>query len=331
MKKLFYIIGTIVLSFWLTTVLLSGCKRFADIPPVVEEYKPDTSVTKTVSNRKVLLISIDGLKGDFLKANMPVGINNLLSHSKYMFVPHPNAYFPINSTSSWGSMLTGNAETRLWDSTFYAIPDTTIFVPLPANITVVRYIKNIRFSDRIVVISPWRGMAHNLLAEADVKTVTSEDEETKNELIKSITNDSAVLTIAQFTGVRNAGKQYGFSSDSYKEALQQVDAQISAIVNAVKSRSGYANEKWLTLITTAQMRDSIMTLSNYQKTGQYIPEFIIAYNEKFTRQDLSELKPALYVKREDVTANILYWLKMPGALGVKNGLPWLNNFELEAN
>ena len=314
----------------LCSLALTGCKKFADIPAVIETYTPDSIIQAQPNNGKVLLISIDGLKGDYLSANLPPNVSNVLAHSKYMFVPHPGSYFPINNTSSWGSMLTGNSETRLWDSSFFAVPDTTLYVPVPPNLSVARYIKNYDHELLVAAISPWQSLVNNLLSDADKKRVTTGDDETKIETVNSLATDNAVLTVVQFTGVQKAGLQNGFGSAAYKAALQQVDVYIGEIMAALEGRQNYANERWLTLITTAQVRYPRMTALNYLASGQYIPEFTIAHSKNFTRQNMNELRPPLYIKREDMTANILYWLKITNAIGIRNSVPWLNNFELEA-
>lgn len=309
--------------------LLGGCKKFPDPGLVIEEYQPDTTVRVSKGDRKVLLITIDGLRADILSQLKPASFENILKNAKYSFSAVTN--LPVNNTGSWGSMLTGNFDTRLWDSTFYAVPvDTTNTIPVPLNITALRYTHGEDIGKRIVAVADWPNLVNTLMNDADKKLVTTGDEATKAAVEQVLRTDSADLIVARFSDVQKAGAQYGFAdTDGYKAAIQKVDSYVGAVMNALRSKPDYASEKWLTLITTTQVSDTLLTTENWANSPLQIPSFVIAHYPGFTPQDITKINPAIIARTEDITALILYWLRVSKPTSVVNGFSWIDRFELE--
>lgn len=322
----FYKISAIFLA---TVLLISGCKKFADPGIIIQEYKPDTTIRSVSGQRKMLVINIDGLAANVLQNLKPQTLTSLLQRSKYSFSTATN--LPVNNTSALGSMFTGNYETRLWDSTFYAVPvDTTNTIPVPLNLTAFRYIHNVHPIKKIAAVADWGNLVNTLLADADKKIVTNTDLETKTNVENLVKTENLDLVFARFSSVQKAYKDFGYTTGpEYDAAINQVDGYVGDILTALKSRTNYQNEKWLTVITTTQVSDTLLTAKNWAGSPVKIPGFIIAHYDGFTSQDITKLNPAIIAKNEDVAAMMLYWLSVAKPTTLSNGTSWLDRFELE--
>lgn len=315
--------------FLATVLLISGCKKFADPGIIIQDYKPDTTIRSVSGQRKMLVINIDGLAANVLQNLKPPTFTSLLQHSKYSFSTATN--LPVNNTSALGSLFTGNYETRLWDSTFYAVPvDTTNTIAVPLNLTAFRYIHNVVPTKKIAAVADWGNLVTTLLADADKKVVTADDLQTKTNVENIVKSENMDIVFARFSSVQKAGKQYGFAAGAeYEAAINVVDGYVGDIMNALKSRVGYKDEKWLTVITTTQVSDTLLTTKNWEASPIKIPGFILAHYDKFTSQDITKLYPAIVAKNEDVAAMMLYWLSVAKPSTLSNGTSWLDRFEME--
>lgn len=324
-KKLF------IITAGLMTVIASitGCKKFADPGVIIEEYKPDTTVRAVSGQRKMLLVNVDGLSADVLQALKPAAFQAILQNAKYSFGAITN--LPVNNTAALGTVFTGNSETRLWDSTFFAVPvDSTNTIPVPLNLTAFRYIHNVLPVKKFAAVADWPNLVTTLLDDADKKVVTANDSETKDKVGGILKNDNMDIVFARFSSVQKAGSQFGFKAGpEYESAVKTVDGYLGEIMNALKSRPNYKDEKWLTVITTTQVSDTLLTVQNWKDSPIKIPGFIIAHHTGFTSQDITKLNPAIVAKNEDIAAMMLYWLTVTKPSTLINGSSWLDRFELE--
>ncbi|MBO9593604.1 MAG: alkaline phosphatase family protein [Niabella sp.] len=323
MRTKIYNIASVFLA---SGILLAGCKKFADPGVIIEEYTPDTTVKAASNQRKMLLINIDGLSATVLQAIKPATLQGLLEHAKYSFNTTVNV--PVNNTASLGSLFTGNFETRLWDSTFYAVPvDSTSAIPVPLNLTAFRYIHDVLPSKKFAAVADWPNLVTTLLADADKKVVTSGDVETKTNVETILKSGNMDVVFARFSSVQKAGKQFGYGPGAdYEAAIRTVDGYIGDIMTALKSRPTFKDEKWLTLVTTTQVSDSLMKSKD---SNAKIPGFLIAHYPGFTGQDITKLNPAIQAKNEDVAPMMLYWLSVSKPSTITNGANWIDRFELE--
>ncbi|MCF3108543.1 alkaline phosphatase family protein [Niabella sp. CC-SYL272] len=326
MRKKLYSIAT---GVFVGSVLLAGCKKFADPGVQIEEYKADTTVRSVSNQRKMLLINIDGLAADVLQALKPATLQSLLQNGKYSFSTATN--LPVNNTAALGSMFTGNFETRLWDSTFYAVPvDSTNTIPVPLNMTAFRYIHDVFPSKKLAAVADWPNLVKTLLGDADKKVVTTSDAETKTSVENILRSENMDVVFARFSSVQKAGSQYGYKTGAeYEAAIRTVDTYIGDIMSALKSRPTYNAEKWLTVVTTTQVSDTLLTTKNWQDSPLKIPSFIIAHHKGFSGQDITKLNPAIVAKNEDLAAIMLYWLQVSKPNTMVSGSSWLDRFELE--
>ncbi|MBZ4191046.1 alkaline phosphatase family protein [Niabella beijingensis] len=322
-----YIVGAAVIMLCMGG--LYSCKKFPDPGLLIEEYKKDSTIRGVSNQRKLLLINIDGLNAEVLQAVKPPSIQGLLANAKYSFTTNVN--LPINNTSAWGSMYTGNFETRMWDSTFYAVPvDTTNTIPVPLNLTAFRYVHDVYPGKKIAAVADWPNLVNTLFADADKKLIATNDADTKTKVANLLKSDNADVVCARFSSVQQAGAAFGYApGTAYEAAIKNVDSYVGDIMTALKSRPGYKDEKWLTLITTTQVSDTLLTTKNWDSAAVKIPGFFIAHYAGFSSQDITKLNPVIIPRNEDVAAILLYWLSVAKPSTLSNGSSWLDRFELE--
>lgn len=232
------------------------------------------------------------------------------------------------NAGSWAGMITGNdiSQHRVFDSSFYPRPvDSSAGTPLSPNLSALRLLYNYKpGAFRTAAISSWGNLVNTLLKDADVKVVTGGDTDTKDQTVRVLKTDSARVIITQFGDVYNKGLQYGFSKTSapYADAVGRTDGYIGEMLNALKSRPGYTNEEWMVVITTTQGGSGV-------DRAPIAPGFFVAYNPMFKSQDLSLTNPAVNVLQQDLTPQLLYWMKVPQSAAVQKGQLWLDRFGIE--
>lgn len=232
------------------------------------------------------------------------------------------------NAGSWAGMMTGNDITRhrVFDSSFYPRPiDSSATTPLSPNLSVLRLLYNYKpGAIRTAAVSSWGNLVNTMLRDADVKVATGSDADTKDQAVRILQTDSARVIVTQFGDVYHKGVQYGFSNLAapYADAVSRTDGYIGEILNALKSRSNYNNEEWLVIVTTTQGGSGL-------DRAPIAPGFFVAYNPMFKSQDLTLTNPAVNVLQQDLTPQILYWMKVPQSSAVQKGQLWLDRFGIE--
>ncbi|RYG17783.1 MAG: hypothetical protein EOO07_10355, partial [Chitinophagaceae bacterium] len=244
MKK--YLNNTLLLFVAFLLPLYYSCKKFDNPPAVFEELKQLNTV-----QRKVLVISIDGLTGAELKTIAPPAIEELKKTGKYSYDLTRGAV--ANDAASWASMLTGTSygKHNIEKDDFLPTPSSDSHDVPTVYRNMFDYILQYK-SLKTAVVSPWANL-RNYLKIADFNPIVSTDLAVKDStlnLIKAQTQVGAI--IVNFRDVLAAGANGGYlaTNDTYKNAVLKADEYVGNIVAAVKARKTYANEDWLIIITT---------------------------------------------------------------------------------
>lgn len=245
--KTYINIKAIVYAMVWFVILGTGCKRYADPAPVFEEYGGD----KKVAERKVLIISIDGLAGEALQTIAPAAIKKLQATSKYSYsVANPQK---TNDVSSWVSMMTGVSISKhsIFDDSFIRGPGDDDHAVVKYYTSSYDYVMQYKPTYKTAVITPWMELRKYMLLATytpDAKTDAAVKDSTLN-LLK-LKNIGAM--VVNFRDVETAGNQAEFSAgnDVYKAAVIKADEYVGNIIDALKSRKEYAAEDWLVIVTT---------------------------------------------------------------------------------
>ncbi len=230
----------------LSGLTISSCTKYLNSPPVFEELKD-----LTTNQRKVLVISIDGLGGSSLEKIAPTTLTELQKNSKFAY----NTIKTETSASGWASMLTGTgyAKHKISNDNFESNQndDNHQHGDVTSYRNVLDYVTQYK-SVKTAIVTPWENL-RNFVKIADFAPIVSTDLAVKDSTIKLISISKSLGTIfTNFKDVEKAGTTGGYNENntSFKEAVIKTDEYIADIIKAVKARPGYAKEDWLIIITT---------------------------------------------------------------------------------
>lgn len=265
-----------IFNLWGFVVFLTvfiGCKEYDNPPPIFEEIK-DTAVPQ----RKVLLISIDGLGGEDLEELAPETIKKLQQNSKYSY----ETLITNSEAGGWASMMTGTSFSKhqIFEDNFerdlehdYEHGEMTNFR------NVLDYVTQYK-SVTTALITPWQNL-RNYLRNADFIPEVESDEAVRDstvKLLESVNNLGAV--VVNFKEVLKAGENGGFTLDNtnYKETILKTDTHLGALLTAVDARKNAEKEDWLIIVTTSQGGNV-----SVPKKG-----FVLLYNSAFKEFELKK-------------------------------------------
>ncbi|NQX91082.1 MAG: alkaline phosphatase family protein [Flavobacteriales bacterium] len=205
-----------------------------------------TSSAYSQTEKKVLIIGIDGTRSDALEfANTP-NIDGLIANGLYS----PDALSDDITISgpAWSSILTGVwADKHLVTGNGFANDD---FDTYP---TLFTYIEEYNPNLNTASICHWSPINNNIIQGAtDFSLNVSSDAELSSEVVDYLTNQDPDCMFIHFDEVDGAGHGNGFSVDvpQYIAAIENVDLLIGPILTAIEQRPNYSQEDWLILLTT---------------------------------------------------------------------------------
>lgn len=250
-----------------------SCKEYDNPPPIFEEIK-DT----TVPQRKVLLISVDGLAGEDLEELAPETVSRIQKNSKYSY----ETLITNSEAGGWASMMTGTSYSKhhIYADNFerdlehdYEHGDIVNFR------NVLDYVTQYK-SVTTALISPWENLRH-YLRNVDYNPIVQTDEEVRDStinLLSSVNNLGAV--VVNFKEVLKAGESGGFelTNNAYKEAILKSDEYLASLLDALDSRKNADKEDWLVIVTTSQGGNV-----SVPKKG-----FVLLYNPAFKEFELKK-------------------------------------------
>lgn len=204
------------------------------------------SITGYAQENKVLIIGIDGCRPDALVAANTPNIDKLIENSTYSLDAWNEG--TTSSGPSWSAMLTG-----VWQNK-HGVDDNSFsgknYDEYPHFF---QYVEEYNSELNTASICQWNPINDQIAAPvADyVKNVSSE-EELVLETINFLTNNNPDALFLHFDNIDGAGhgNGYGPTIPKYLEAIESVDTGVGRIVNALKQRTTYSDEKWLIIIST---------------------------------------------------------------------------------
>ncbi|RQO64101.1 hypothetical protein DBR40_26290 [Pedobacter sp. KBW01] len=257
-------------------VAFTACKKYDNPPPVFEELKPLNSI-----QRKVILISIDGVTGSELKAIDAPNLAELQKTSKYSFEVQKSGVG--NDVASWVTMVTGVsfAKHSIGTDNFERIqdPNGDDHAEIKSYRNVLDYITQYK-ATKTAVITPWDNL-RKYLRNADFSPVVSTDLAVKDSTINVLTKQDGVgAVMVHFRDAETAGGNGGFvaSNANYKNAILKSDEYVGNIITALRARKNYAKEDWLIILTTNHGGSSVNPQSG----------FLIASNKNFKQEEIKK-------------------------------------------
>jgi Domain of unknown function (DUF4983)/Type I phosphodiesterase / nucleotide pyrophosphatase/Concanavalin A-like lectin/glucanases superfamily len=268
----------------LLTVLLTGMACNKGFDRVLEQKKYTDSTSASVKNRKVLMVIMDGARGQSVRdANAP-NITALTDHAIFSWYSITDTQ--IADYTTWADLLTGVHKEK------HNIDGNTLDGNNLKNFPVFfKYIKERSPQTRITAFSASNDLG-NLVTDADVNKVFADDDAaTTSAALGELAKDSTGLVMVQYNGVDANGAQYGYdlSVPQYRAAILQTDDYIGQLLTAVKARKTYASENWMIVVvsnhggnyTIPPTEDDHTILSNPKvnsfiifATPEYLPSFV---------------------------------------------------------
>ncbi len=196
---------------------------------------------------KVLIIGIDGCRPDALIQASTPHIDAL--NSTGAFTPIAQTRPVTSSGPGWSNMLTG-----VWQNKHGVVDNSfngSHFDLYP------HFFDRIKANDPTIYCASvvrWSPIQSEIPKNADIDiSITSSDQVVTDEASDLLKNyaDLDVLFV-HLDDVDHAGHTYGFSPlvPQYIEAIEEKDAQVGQMVDALRSRKNYANEDWLIMVST---------------------------------------------------------------------------------
>lgn len=225
---------------------LFSCKKYANPDPVYE-----TLIKNVDRQRKVLVISIDGLSGAELQAVAPSNITALQKNAKYSY----NTLATPSDAAGWVSMTTGTsfAKHRVLADNFdrEVSPGEDEHTAVKSYRNVFDYVTQYK-ATKTALVTPWENL-RNYLKNTNFAPVVTTDLAVKDSTISILTSQPALGTIfVNFRDVETAGGNGGYTAanGTYKDAIIKADEYVGNILTALKSRKNYDGEDWLIILTS---------------------------------------------------------------------------------
>jgi hypothetical protein len=199
------------------------------------------------NERKVLVIGIDGVRGDAAVAANTPNLDALAANgiSSYEAQTLPITY----SGPGWTTILTGVWMDKHGVTSNAFIPNNIAEYP-----HFYEYVKGANPDLYTASIVHWSPI--NIFIAPDTYTDLEQDFDTdvavKDAAVDLMSNENPDITFLHFDDVDGAGHSTGFSADNptYISAIEIVDALVGEVMAAVQSRDNYLNEDWLIVVCT---------------------------------------------------------------------------------
>jgi len=224
----------------------TACKKYDNPPPVFEDIK-DFNGTQ----RKVIVISIDGLSGEELQKAVPTNLATLQKNSKYSFNTLPTT----SNAAGWVSMLTGTGFSKHqtsadnFERTEHGDDEEHGEIVNFRN--VLDYVTQYK-SVSTAMVTTWDEL-RNYVRNADYAPDVNSDLAVKDSTISLLSKVNSLGTImVNLRDVQKAGEDGGYTINNakFKSAIVKSDEYIGNIVEAIKARKNYTEEDWLVIVTT---------------------------------------------------------------------------------
>lgn len=199
---------------------------------------------------KVLVIGLDGaLLGRIRDAAAP-RLDALMASGLTSLSALPaNPMAPTVSGPGWSTVITGVwpdkhgvKDNNFTGSRFGQYPDflTRIETAKPALST--------------YAVASWNPVTTTIFSPAvDTRVNTPGDEYdtgTTARAVAELRDGNRDAVFVHLDNIDHAGHSYGAASPRYLEAIQDADAQVGRMVDAVRARATYGSEDWLIMVTT---------------------------------------------------------------------------------
>ncbi|SHM39464.1 DUF4983 domain-containing protein [Flavobacterium saccharophilum] len=246
MKKIFRLSYVTILASVLLVTSCTNDTTFTSDESAVNANKTNSKTAKTAlagGVKKLLIIGIDGCRGDALMGANTPNVHALLPNSVYSLDALTEA--PTWSGNGWSTMLSGVTHLK------HGVTDNSFSSPnFGTYPSFLKRLETYNASLRTMSIVHWAPINTYIVDGIDLEKTLTTDLAVKNEVVAALTNDNPDALFLHFDDVDHAGHSYGFSLNvpQYKSSIETTDGYIGEILTALKNRPNYANEDWLVVV-----------------------------------------------------------------------------------
>lgn len=275
-----------------------------DMEQMLKEDYPDSGTSYETG--RVLLIVVDGAGGKAVQqtynARQLPNIQAMLPSSQYTFQGLSDSKVDMDNFTNdrgWANLLTGTTKHGVGEG---EIGDETSIESLTAS----SFLTLLKKKDQSLHTSLYASSTAFYTAFSDgVDKVENRanDEAVKESVVEELASTDEMpsdVIVAQFNGVEQAGKEYGFYVDKEGEtvatsqvvsAITKVDGYIGQIMETLKSRKNFKTENWLVIVTSNYGGEPENVLpASYYYDYMNRNTFTLMYNSRFSTKLL--LKPS---------------------------------------
>jgi predicted AlkP superfamily pyrophosphatase or phosphodiesterase len=200
---------------------------------------------QTAKAKKVLIIGIDGVRADALKAAKAPNLRALAEGGAVSYEAQTGAI--TISGPSWSSMLTG-----VWMEKHGVRDNSFKGANYDEYPHFFRYVKQVNDKLRTASIAHWSPINYWILSAADYARTEGSDEAVAAEAARYLSAENPDVLFLHFDEVDGAGHGNGYhpSVAPYMAAIEKVDTRVGTVLTALRARKTFAQEEWLILVST---------------------------------------------------------------------------------
>jgi predicted AlkP superfamily pyrophosphatase or phosphodiesterase len=208
--------------------------------------------------KKVLLIGIDGCRFDALRAADTPHLDELIEDGAYddqtLILGERFRKSDTISGPGWSTVLTG-----VWADKHGVLDNDFRNPNFKTYPHFFQRLKDAAPAAYTASITDWEPIGKHIVAAADLSVSLSKgnfyidgDRRVSDEAVRLMSEADPTAAFVYFAQVDASGHRNGFHPvmPGYRLAIEQVDALIGRILEALRARRSYAHEDWLVLVTS---------------------------------------------------------------------------------
>lgn len=236
-------------KLWLAVIAVmavfnSSCNE--DFPNLLQdEYESQKLGT---SLNKVLVVVVDGLRGNALTDLDPVNLRKISRNSLYS----NTALGDFNNTVFTKEMGLANIFTGV-TSLKHNVTNDLSTVKTAEYPTFFDHLKEADSGFESQAYTTNAILKENLFKGVTDAQVLSTDTEVLSKTKETLAKENVQMVVANFSDIEKVGKANSFESDdaNYRQAILDFDTQMAELITALESRENYKQENWLVVITSS--------------------------------------------------------------------------------
>lgn len=290
-----------MLGCFAMALVLSSCNQ--EFPNLLNEYE-QRGDPSTVTD-KVLIILVDGLRGEALQAVDPPFFYLLQRNSLYTYnsIVDPGTG-DLSKESAWASLVTG-----VYSQRHGVVGNDLSTVDFEANPSVFQRVgeDDDRSTAVLTTSASFGSVVQGVVDRTDAFT---SDGALTDAFVSQVDELDEDLIVMHFSDVDQVGQANSYESDDvrYTQAITTFDSQMRRVVEALQSRSTYGSENWLVIVTSTiggdieEISEDVTAYGDAKRntfTYFYSPRFSSRYMNKPNYTDIPFSGNSVYFRHSE--------------------------------